>query len=202
MKLPRSRAPLVLHTAALLVASSLLAACGSRPATASARRDHQQAPAPSTACYLADYPRPQGADPLRRHPAPSSSPTPWKCSRSTSSPNRPAKVAGIYVQDLDKTPGKPPRAWIDARSAFCGRLQKRGAMGPTIPSFGTRDGATKFAKANGGKVYPLPKSPPTWPASTAAPRTTSAWMPPHAHGQLLRPPRLRRRRRRSNSPPA
>ena len=27
-------------------------------------------------------------------------------------------------------------------------------MGPTIPSFGTREGAQKFATAEGGKVHP------------------------------------------------
>jgi copper chaperone NosL len=71
-------------------------------------------------------------------------------------PEQARKVKAIYVQDLDKTTWEAPKgAWIDGKAAFyVVGSKKRGAMGPTIPSFGTREGAQKFADGNGGKVYP------------------------------------------------
>ena len=61
------------------------------------------------------------------------------------------------MQDLDKTTWEAPKgAWIDGKAAFyVVGSKKRGAMGPTIPSFGTREGAQKFTEGNGGKVYPF-----------------------------------------------
>ncbi|HRH75636.1 MAG TPA: nitrous oxide reductase accessory protein NosL, partial [Zoogloea sp.] len=71
-------------------------------------------------------------------------------------PEQARKVSAAYVQDMDKADWAAPKgAWIDAKAAFyVVGSKKRGAMGPTIPSFGTREGAQKFATAEGGKVYP------------------------------------------------
>lgn len=158
MKLPRSVLPLVLHTAALLVAVSLLSACGKQAG-------NNVGPAEITkesACaldgmYLADYPGPKAQILYEGAPAPEFFCDTMEMFSLYLKPEQARKVAGIYVQDLDKTPWEAPKgSWIDARSAFyVVGSKKRGAMGPTIPSFGTRDGATKFAEANGGKVYPF-----------------------------------------------
>ena len=77
-------------------------------------------------------------------------------------PEQARKVTAAYVQDLDKTSWDAPKgAWTDAKTAFyVVGSKKRGAMGPTIPSFGTREGAQKFAEAEGGKVYPFAEITP------------------------------------------
>ena len=69
-------------------------------------------------------------------------------------PEQARQVTAAFVQDLDQTTWDTPKgAWIDAKKAFyVVGTRKRGAMGPTLPSFGSRAGAEKFAAAEGGKV--------------------------------------------------
>ena len=61
------------------------------------------------------------------------------------------------MQAMDQTDWNQPKgAWIDAKKAFyVVGSRKRGAMGPTIPSFATREGAQAFADKEGGKVHPF-----------------------------------------------
>ncbi len=70
-----------------------------------------------------------------------------------------APEIAAYVQAMDQTTWEQPKgAWIDAKKAFyVVGSKKRGAMGPTIPSFATREGAQKFADTEGGKVHPFPE---------------------------------------------
>ena len=156
--LPRTVPPLLLHTAALLLATGLLTACD--------KHDHASAgPAEitkETACaldgmYLADYPGPKAQILYEGASAPEFFCDTMEMFSLYLKPEQARKVAGIHVQDLDKTPWDAPKGnWIDARTAFyVVGSKKRGAMGPTIPSFGTREGAEKFAQAEGGKVYPF-----------------------------------------------
>ncbi len=154
MKVPA----LVVHTAALLVAASLLAACGNNADTAVAAKEIGK----DTACaldgmLLADYPGPKAQILYDGAPEPEFFCDTMEMFSLYLKPEQARKVKGVFVQDLDKTPWEAPKgAWIDARTAFyVVGSKKRGAMGPTIPSFGTRDGAQKFADANGGKVYPF-----------------------------------------------
>lgn len=162
MKLPLPHTlrlpPLVLHTATLLLVAGLLAACGKTDDTSAGPKDI----AKETACaldgmFLADYPGPKAQILYDGAPEPEFFCDTMEMFSLYLKPEQARKVKGIYVQDLDKTPWDAPKgAWIDARGAFyVVGSKKRGAMGPTIPSFGSRDGAQKFADANGGKVYPF-----------------------------------------------
>lgn len=69
-------------------------------------------------------------------------------------PEQKKRVAGIYTQDMGKTPwDKPTGNWIDAKSAYYVYGSKKlGAMGPTIAAFARSEDAEAFAKEFGGKV--------------------------------------------------
>ena len=106
---------------------------------------------------LADYPGPK----VQMHYAGVERPD-WFCDTIEMfnvylNPEQARLVTALYVQDMAKAEWNAPKGnWIDARTAFyVVGSKKRGAMGPTIPSFGTREGAEKFAQAEGGKVYPF-----------------------------------------------
>ncbi|WP_347250317.1 nitrous oxide reductase accessory protein NosL [Zoogloea sp.] len=160
MKIP----PLVAHTLVLLLAAGLLAACGqNNGASAVTPKDTAQ----DTYCaldgmLLADYPGPKAQIHYAGQPEPE-----FFCDTSEMfslllKPEQARMVTIAYVQDMDKADWAAPKgAWIDAKAAFyVVGSKKRGAMGPTLPSFGTREGAQKFAAAEGGKVHPYAEITP------------------------------------------
>lgn len=154
MKIP----PLVAHTAALLLAVSLLTACGQSTDTRVAPVEIGK----DTSCsldgmLLGDYPGPKAQIHYDGTPEPEFFCDTMEMFSLYLKPEQARKVKAIYVQDLDKTTWEAPKgAWIDGKAAFYViGSKKRGAMGPTIPSFGTREGAQKFTEGNGGKVYPF-----------------------------------------------
>ncbi len=154
MKVPA----LAVHTAALLVAASLLAACSqSADTTVAAKEIGKDTSCALDGMLLADYPGPKAQILYDGAPEPEFFCDTMEMFSLYLKPEQARKVKGVFVQNLDKTTWEAPKgAWIDARTAFyVVGSKKRGAMGPTIPSFGSRDGAQKFADANGGKVYPF-----------------------------------------------
>jgi hypothetical protein len=94
-------------------------------------------------------------------------------------PEQARKVSAAYVQDMDKADWAAPKgAWIDAKAAFyVVGSKKRGAMGPTIPPSAPAKAPRSSPRQKGARFIPTPKSPPTWPASTAAPSTTRECKP-------------------------
>ena len=154
MKIP----PLLVHSLIVLLAASLLTACGKSADTTVAPVEI----AKDTYCsldgmLLADFPGPKAQIHYEGQPGPEFFCDTTEMFALYLKPEQARKVKAVYVQDMDKTDWDAPKgAWMDARAAFyVVGSKKRGAMGPTIPSFGTRDGAQKFATANGGKVYPF-----------------------------------------------
>ncbi|WP_079433983.1 nitrous oxide reductase accessory protein NosL [Zoogloea sp. LCSB751] len=141
--------------AAVLLACGLLTACGKT-------MDNSVAPTElgkDTYCaldgmLLGDYPGPKAQIHYAGQPEPEFFCDTMEMFSIYLKPEQARKVAAIYVQDLDKTTWEEPKgAWIDAKTAFyVVGSKKRAAMGPTLPSFGTREGAQKFAAAEGGKV--------------------------------------------------
>ena len=154
MKIP----PLLAHTAVLLIVATLLAACGNKADTGVAPVEiAQDSSCALDGMLLADYPGPKAQIHYDGTPEPEFFCDTMEMFSLYLKPEQARKVKAIYVQDLDKTTWEAPKgAWIDAKAAFyVVGSKKRGAMGPTIPSFGTRAGAQKFAEGNGGKVYPF-----------------------------------------------
>jgi len=154
MKIP----PLLAHTAVLLIVATLLAACGNQADTGVAPVEiAQDSSCALDGMLLADYPGPKAQIHYDGTPEPEFFCDTMEMFSLYLKPEQARKVKAIYVQDLDKTTWEAPKgAWIDAKAAFyVVGSKKRGAMGPTIPSFGTRAGAQKFAEGNGGKVYPF-----------------------------------------------
>jgi copper chaperone NosL len=103
---------------------------------------------------LADYPGPKAQIHYAGQPAPEFFCDTVEMFALLLKPEQARRVSAAFVQDLDKTSWDAPQgAWMDAKQAFyVVGTRKRAAMGPTLPSFGTRAGAEKFAKAEGGKV--------------------------------------------------
>ncbi|KPV41226.1 hypothetical protein AN478_04890 [Thiohalorhabdus denitrificans] len=67
------------------------------------------------------------------------------------------RIAVMYVNDMGKSawerPHKAEGAWIPAREAhYVVGSDRRGAMGPTLASFGKRSEAETFAAEHGGEV--------------------------------------------------
>ncbi len=159
MKVP----PLVTHTVVLLLAATLLAACGKSTDTAVApveiARDSYCA---LDGMLLGDYPGPKAQIHYAGQPEPELFCDTMEMFSLLLKPEQARKVTAVYVQDLDKTSWEAPKgAWIDAKTAFyVVGSKKRAAMGPTLPSFGTREGAQKFAATEGGKVYPFAEITP------------------------------------------
>ena len=156
-------APLVTHTVVLLLVASLMAACGKTP-------DNTVTPVEITkdsycsldGMLLGDYPGPKAQIHYAGQPEPELFCDTTEMFSLLLKPEQARKVTAAYVQDLDKTSWDAPKgAWTDAKTAFyVVGSKKRGAMGPTIPSFGTREGAQKFADSEGGKVYPFAEITP------------------------------------------
>ncbi|MCK6395934.1 nitrous oxide reductase accessory protein NosL [Zoogloea sp.] len=159
MKIP----PLLAHTAVLLVAASLLAACGQNStSTVTPREIAQDTYCALDGMLLADYPGPKAQIHYAGQPEPEFFCDTTEMFSLLLKPEQARKVAAAYVQDMDKADWAAPKgAWIDVKVAFyVVGSKKRGAMGPTIPSFGTREGAQKFADAEGGKVHPFAEITP------------------------------------------
>lgn len=153
MKIP----PLLAHTAVLLLAAGLLAACGQNStSTVTPKEIAQDTYCALDGMLLADYPGPKAQIHYAGQPEPEFFCDTTEMFSLLLKPEQARKVSAAYVQDMDKADWAAPEgAWIDAKAAFyVVGSKKRGAMGPTIPSFGTREGAQKFATAEGGKVYP------------------------------------------------
>lgn len=156
-------APLVTHTVVLLLVASLMAACGKTA-------DNTVTPVEITkdsycsldGMLLGDYPGPKAQIHYAGQPEPELFCDTMEMFSLLLKPEQARKVTAAYVQDLDKTSWDAPKgAWTDAKTAFyVVGSKKRGAMGPTIPSFGTREGAQKFADSEGGKVYPFAEITP------------------------------------------
>ncbi|TYC59906.1 nitrous oxide reductase accessory protein NosL [Zoogloea oleivorans] len=156
-------APLVTHTVVLLLVASLMAACGKTA-------DNTVTPVEITkdsycsldGMLLGDYPGPKAQIHYAGQPEPELFCDTTEMFSLLLKPEQARKVTAAYVQDLDKTSWDTPKgAWTDAKTAFyVVGSKKRGAMGPTIPSFGTREGAQKFADSEGGKVYPFAEITP------------------------------------------
>ncbi|MBP6801528.1 MULTISPECIES: nitrous oxide reductase accessory protein NosL [Zoogloea] len=156
-------APLVTHTVVLLLVASLMAACGKTA-------DNTVTPVEITkdsycsldGMLLGDYPGPKAQIHYAGQPEPELFCDTTEMFSLLLKPEQARKVTAAYVQDLDKTSWDAPKgAWTDAKTAFyVVGSKKRGAMGPTIPSFGTREGAQKFADSEGGKVYPFAEITP------------------------------------------
>ena len=159
MKVPA----LVTHTVVLLLVASLMAACGKTA-------DNTVTPVEITkdsycsldGMLLGDYPGPKAQIHYAGQPEPELFCDTTEMFSLLLKPEQARKVTAAYVQDLDKTSWDAPKgAWTDAKTAFyVVGSKKRGAMGPTIPSFGTREGAQKFADSEGGKVYPFAEITP------------------------------------------
>ena len=103
---------------------------------------------------LADYPGPKAQIHYAGQPTPEFFCDTVEMFALLLKPEQARQVTAAFVQDLDQTTWDTPKgAWIDAKKAFyVVGTRKRGAMGPTLPSFGSRAGAEKFAAAEGGKV--------------------------------------------------
>lgn len=145
-------------TAALLLTASLLSACSQTADAPVAPKEIAQ----DTYCaldgmLLADYPGPKAQIHYEGTPAPDFFCDTMEMFSLLLKPEQARKVAAAYVQAMDQTDWNQPKgAWIDAKKAFyVVGSKKRGAMGPTIPSFATREGAQKFADTEGGKVHPF-----------------------------------------------
>lgn len=69
-------------------------------------------------------------------------------------PEQQRRVKALYVQDMGKAEWDHPKSyWIDARQAiFVKGSAKRGAMGPTLASFASEQGARDFAARHGGTL--------------------------------------------------
>ncbi len=69
-------------------------------------------------------------------------------------PEQVRRVLAVYTQDMALADWDQPRGhWIDAKAAWYVRGSKRrGAMGKTLASFGTEEGAKRFAAQWGGQV--------------------------------------------------
>ena len=148
---------------ALLLACGLLAACGKTMDSSVAPTELGK----DTYCaldgmLLGDYPGPKAQIHYAGQPEPEFFCDTMEMFSIYLKPEQARKVAAIYVQDLDKTTWEEPKgAWIDAKTAFyVVGSKKRAAMGPTLPSFGTREGAQKFATVEGGKVLAFSEVPP------------------------------------------
>lgn len=151
MKIP----PLLAHVAVLLLAATLLAACGpAATGTAAPREITRESFCALDGMLLADYPGPKAQIHYAGQPDPDFFCDTMEMFSLLLKPEQARKVVAAYVQDLDKTSWDAPQgAWMDAKAAFyVVGSKKRAAMGPTLPSFGTRAGAEKFAAAEGGKV--------------------------------------------------
>jgi len=142
-------------TAALLGCALLLSACGKNAEAPVTAQDITQ----ETFCaldgmLLADYPGPKAQIHYSGQPAPEFYCDTMEMFALLLKPEQARLVAAAFVQDMARTDWNLPRgAWIDAKSAFyVVGSKKRGAMGPTLPSFGSRESAQKFADAEGGKV--------------------------------------------------
>lgn len=142
-------------TAALLGCALLLSACGKNAEAPVTAQDITQ----ETFCaldgmLLADYPGPKAQIHYSGQPAPEFYCDTMEMFALLLKPEQARLVAAAFVQDMARTDWNLPRgAWIDAKSAFyVVGSKKRGAMGPTLPSFGNRESAQKFADAEGGKV--------------------------------------------------
>ncbi|MDD3354719.1 nitrous oxide reductase accessory protein NosL [Zoogloea sp.] len=155
--------PLALRAAALLVTATLLSACGKSSDTPAAPQEIAR----DTYCtldgmLLADYPGPKAQIHYAGQPEPEFFCDTMEMFSLLLKPEQARKVVAAYVQDMDKADWNTPSgAWIEARAAFyVVGSKKRGAMGPTLPSFGTREGARKFAEVEGGKVFPFAEITP------------------------------------------
>ncbi len=158
MKSPLPARSLALRTAALLVSVALLAACSKTADAPVAPKEIAQ----DTYCaldgmLLADYPGPKAQIHYDGSPAPDFFCDTMEMFSLLLKPEQARKVAAAYVQAMDQTDWNQPKgAWVDAKKAFyVVGSKKRGAMGPTIPSFATREGAQAFADKEGGKAYPF-----------------------------------------------
>lgn len=111
---------------------------------------------------LADFPGPKAQIHYDGLPAPEMFCDTMEMFSLLLKPEQARKVRAAFVQDMGKTEWRSPQgAWIDARTAFYVVGSKiRGAMGPTIASFGSDADAKTFAAANGGKVVPFAQVTP------------------------------------------
>lgn len=140
---------------ALLLATLLLGACGPSGTApvqpAELTREHYCA---LDGMLLADYPGPKAQIHYAGQPTPEFFCDTVEMFALLLKPEQARQVTAAFVQDLDQTTWDAPKgAWIDAKKAFyVVGTRKRGAMGPTLPSFGSRAGAEKFAATEGGKV--------------------------------------------------
>jgi len=158
MKFPLHARPLALRSAALLLAVGLLAACGkTADAPVAPKEIAQDSYCALDGMLLADYPGPKAQIHYDGSPAPDFFCDTMEMFSLLLKPEQARKVAAAYVQAMDQTDWNQPKgAWIDAKKAFyVVGSKKRGAMGPTIPSFATREGAQAFADKEGGKVHPF-----------------------------------------------
>lgn len=158
MKFPLHTRSLARETAILLLATSLLVACGKTTETPVAPKEIAQ----DTYCaldgmLLSDYPGPKAQIHYDGTPEPDFFCDTMEMFSLLLKPEQARKVTAAYVQAIDQTDWNQPKgAWIDAKKAFyVVGSKKRGAMGPTIPSFATREGAQAFADKEGGKVHPF-----------------------------------------------
>jgi copper chaperone NosL len=69
-------------------------------------------------------------------------------------PEQVKTVVAAFVQDMSLADWYEPRGhWIEARNAwYVEGSRRRGAMGTTFASFGTEEGAQRFAGEYGGRV--------------------------------------------------
>ena len=155
MRFPHPIHNLARHTAALLVAASLLTAC-------SKSADAPVAPteiAKDTYCaldgmLLADYPGPKAQIHYAGQDKPSFFCDTVELFNTLLAGEQVRPIRAVYVQDMGQAQWEEPKGhWIDAKSAIYVLGSKRhGSMGPTIASFAQEADATKFAGEHGGKV--------------------------------------------------
>lgn len=155
MRFPHPIHNLARHTAALLVAASLLTAC-------SKSADAPVAPteiAKDTYCaldgmLLADYPGPKAQIHYDGTPAPDFFCDTVELFATLLAGEQVRAAQAVYVQDMGQADWNAPKGhWIDAKTAvYVVGGKRHGSMGPTIGSFAQEADAKKFAGEYGGKV--------------------------------------------------
>ena len=116
MKIP----PLLAHTAVLLLAAGLLAACGQNStSTVNPKEIAQDTYCALDGMLLADYPGPKAQIHYAGQPEPEFFCDTTEMFSLLLKPEQARKVSAAYVQDMDKADWAAPKGdWRDAKAAF------------------------------------------------------------------------------------
>jgi hypothetical protein len=165
----------------LLLAAGLLAACGQNStSTVTPKEIAQDTYCALDGMLLADYPGPKAQIHYAGQPEPEFFCDTTEMFSLLLKPEQARKVSAAYVQDMDKADWAAPEGRLDRRQGrlLRGRLEetrRHGAHHPLL-RHPRRCAEVRHGRRGQGPI-PTPKSPPTWPASTAAPSTTRECKP-------------------------